>query len=486
MLMQKRQNLVDKFSRFICFTDNSSHIQLSWKTDVELENNMKSKIEVDSEAKENFWAQYFLRILLIESPSTNQSALNGNSERSLSIANKHLSAYLQEACLKAAKDISQELNYIRHKYSLEEYFQIANIAASRPSSIFKNFNFEREQINIQAYAITAFKRFIRNYIYQQDLEARRTRFSGYGLLKYLSAGELTEALTAQSLYTQKVVLFRLTWQCFCDIYQTKSNTSNRARIPSEKEFIAIANYYNQRCSQLNLDDVPASQTTVQERLAICINAVKKYRNRQYLYFEEDYYNISDPTPSKLDLLIRSEECQQVIDIIDKIFTDIPELGQILFKLWQGLGLTQTEIANLLKDKHPEIQKQYQVARHLKRYTRKILKEFALIWNETDSEILLNDEKDIERIKIDLDSCLQLHCRRLIFSILDKINQSFNDKEQEKIFRKVNSKNKLLASFQHYLETNLCLEVNSLYVVNYKLNDILDEWIQGQKGNFHVG
>ncbi|MEH2141133.1 hypothetical protein [Nostoc sp.] len=38
-------------------------------------------------------------------------------------------------------------------------------------------------------------------------------------------------------------------------------------------------------------------------------------------------------------------------------------------LWLGLNLTQTEMAVVLKNKYPEIQKQYQVARQLARYSR---------------------------------------------------------------------------------------------------------------------
>ncbi|MEM6403592.1 MAG: hypothetical protein AAF757_25775, partial [Cyanobacteria bacterium P01_D01_bin.116] len=56
MLVKKRKHLIDKFSSFICFNTNNHQTQLSWKVDIELENNMKSKVEADSEAKESFWA----------------------------------------------------------------------------------------------------------------------------------------------------------------------------------------------------------------------------------------------------------------------------------------------------------------------------------------------------------------------------------------------------------------------------------------------
>ena len=117
MLVKKRRDLIDKFSSFICFTANNHQIQLSWKVDARLENNMKLKLAADSEAKESFWAQYFLKVLLTQDQPN-------HLECNFYIAKKHFSAYLQEACFKAARDIQYEFKYIKHKYSLEEFFQI--------------------------------------------------------------------------------------------------------------------------------------------------------------------------------------------------------------------------------------------------------------------------------------------------------------------------------------------------------------------------
>ena len=499
MLVKKRNNLVDKFSSFICFTANNSQIQLSWKQDVWLEKKMTLKLKADPEAKESFWAQYFLKTLLAQEQSDNQDVSQFNPDSCACSAKKHFSAYLQEACFKAAKDIHYEFKYIKHKYSLEEFFQIANIAANSPNKFFKNFNFERNQINVEAYAITAFKRFIRNEIYRQDLEARRTRFSSYGLLKDLSAGELNDALLAYNLQAPQIVSHRLAWQCFFEIFHMTLNRFGSSRKPSQDELTKIADYYNQRCNQLNLNFVPATNIAILEMLSTCIRAAKNYRNKQYLYFEEDYYGVSDPKPSIWDVLIQQEEFQNLEMILDKLFTNMPELCQIILNLWQGLDLTQTEIANLLKCKYSDLQKQYQVARQLKKYSRTILKEFASEWNKTNPEIHLNDEKDIERIKSALDKCLHLYCQKNIFSILDEIIKQFSYEEQTSIFNSINSQNrfvfqaygdaleesndltavklKLLKCFKQYMETSMCLERDSLSMVNRKIVDVVDRWIQ---------
>ena len=494
MLVKKRKHLVDKFSSFICFNSNNHQTQLSWKVDIELENNMKSKVEADSEAKESFWAQYFLKVLLIQDRPDNQSLRDLNPECSIFIAKKHFSAYLQEACFKAAKDIQYEFKYIKHKYSLEEFFQIANIAANSPGKYFRSFNFERSQINVEAYAITAFKRFIRNQIYRQDLEARRTRFSSYGLLKDLSAGELNDALLSQNFHAQQIISHRLAWQCFSEIFHITPKHFGRSRSPSPDELTAIANYYNQRCSQFNLPKLPETDVVIQEMLLTCIDAAKNYRNKQYLSFEEDYYHVSDPTASKVDTLIQQEEFQQLQIIIDKLFINMPEQCQIMFKLWQGLNLTQTEIANLLKYKYSGLQKQYQVARQLKKYTRDILKEFASEWNKTNPDIRINNEQDIERIKSAFNIYFHAYCQSLIFSLLENIFNQLTDKEQKNILtiqlenNYIEELNKLppimirlLDNFRQSIERSMKLEKESLSIANHKIAGVVYEWIHTKQG-----
>ncbi|NJM18248.1 MAG: sigma-70 family RNA polymerase sigma factor [Richelia sp. RM2_1_2] len=481
MLMERRGNIIKKFSSFISFTGDNHQIKLNWQVDLTLENSIKLKVAADPEAKESFWVQYFLKVLLVQHQLENPECIP--------TAKRHFSAYLQEACFKAAKDIHHELKYIQHKYSLEECFQIANIAANSPSKFFKNFNLERSKINVEAYAITTFKRFIRNQIYQQDLEARRTRFSNYGLLKNLSVKELNEALLAQNFNNQQIILYRLGWQCFNEIFQPSYKQLSRTANPSEEDFTVIANYYNQRCKQLNLINVSATDITIKEILETCINAAKNYRTKQYFSFEENYHGICDDTASTLDILIQQEEWQQVQVIIDNLFTNMPKLCQIIFQLWQGLNLTQTEIANLLKFKYPELQKQYQVARQLKRYTRSILREFAEEWNKVNSEIYLDNDKDIERIKSALDKCLGLYCKQFLFSILDKIFQNFIVEKQKNcdLSHPLNLvmviKLNLIDLFQNELEKSMYLETNSLSAVNHKLVDIVNEWIEIKQENY---
>ncbi|MEM9926051.1 MAG: sigma-70 family RNA polymerase sigma factor [Cyanobacteria bacterium P01_D01_bin.50] len=468
---------------------------------------MKLKVEADPDAKENFWAQYFIRVLLVQYQSNNQNRLQLNPECSFPTAKKHLSAYLQESCFKAANEIYRELGYIKHKYSIEEYFQIANIAASSPDKLFRNFNFERDSINIEAYAIAAFKRFVRNQIYQQDLEARRTRFSNYGLLHNLSTAELNEALLVQSFSNNQIILYRLAWQCFNQIYQPTPKGLSSIKKPSQSDFAAIAGYYNQQCKRLNFSTVSADNITIERMLSTCINAARNYRAKQYLAFGENYNTISD-APSRWDVLIQQEEWQQVQVIVNNLFKNMSIQCKIIFQLWQGLNLTQTEVANILKDKYPELQKQYQVARKLKKYNRNILREFSVEWNKINEDVYLNNDRDIQRIKSALEQCLKLYCKQIYFSFLDTIIQNFSDEEKKHIFNHAHEANrlnnqqknyelependlktaiklKLIELFQCQIENSMFLSTNSLSGVNHKIVDFVNEWIEIKQGLFYA-
>ncbi|MFY7806754.1 MAG: hypothetical protein ACOVQ7_25350 [Limnoraphis robusta] len=116
--MNKR-DIVQKFSTFLSFGDR----QFTWQADPQLEQQMKRLVQSDPEAKEEFWARCFLKTLREVSPpesSKEASALacSQTLEISTLITARHLSAYLQEACLWAAQKSYHKYKFIRHKYPL--------------------------------------------------------------------------------------------------------------------------------------------------------------------------------------------------------------------------------------------------------------------------------------------------------------------------------------------------------------------------------
>ncbi|MBW4668780.1 MAG: sigma-70 family RNA polymerase sigma factor [Cyanomargarita calcarea GSE-NOS-MK-12-04C] len=484
--MNKREDIIQKFSTFLSFGDKNNSKYLFWQTDLKLERQMRHIAESNLGTQADFWARYFLKIAKGIFSTQEMRTGENNSEMTFSsvMAGKHLSAYLQEACFWTAQKLYQHFIFLRHKYSIEEYFQISNSVANPPIKILKNFNLEYSQANIEGYAKTAIIRAVKNKIYQQDVEAKRTKFSGYGLLKDLSKKELKESLESAAINQEQINLYCLVCQCFDEIYQASDGFSGRSlSAPNQKQLQEIALCYNQRCSQLNFNANLATEETIQEMLTICIKLAREYRTKNFLPLEDKYENIIDLKPNLWDIAIESEEREEVYLLISRLFMGVPEIGQIILKLSLGLNLTQTEIAIVLGSKYPELQKQYQIARQLAKITKNLLSDFIQEWNKTNPENLIHDDKNTEIIKDSLIDCLQLYCQRTLSNLLVRAKNQLTNQEKILLFaiRKNKSIGKttlkqsseLSIAFQNELESDMHLNPNSLFTVNNKLADFID-------------
>ncbi|MCP6761368.1 MAG: sigma-70 family RNA polymerase sigma factor [Fischerella sp. CENA71] len=530
--MKKREDIIEKFSTFLSFGNPGSDGNPIWRTDPELERCMRILVESEIGANEEFWAQYFLKLIreksTQEDTETQEQGGQGGHGRqgdtgnftasprhrvtasssvplstSSFLAGRHLSAYLQEACLWASQKSYQRFKYLQHKYPLEEFFQIANAAANPASKLLKNFNFEHPLTNIEGYAKTAIIRLISNTIYQHDLEAKRGKFSDYGLLKDLNAKELREALLYQGINHKKLDSYCLVWQYLDKIYQPARSQGGRSLEPPNQQHLQqIAYYYNQKIKTLDFPTAPISSEKVQHILSICVRAARDYRTKRFLPLEE-YENSFEPIPTPWDNLIQQEAWEQVQSIVSDLFASLPEAGQTMLKLWQGLNLTQTEIASILKNKYPELQKQYQVARQSSRYIRNILKDLAIELNKFDPDIRFKNETELENIKDTMNECLRFHCQKIFYSTLDRIGEQFP--EQEKLSMLMNQihllgqtnyqqitvfvsdaskiishlKKNIVICFKNELEQSMKIEKKSLEIVNHKIADFVEEWLKSK-------
>ncbi|MGJ5676546.1 MAG: sigma-70 family RNA polymerase sigma factor [Nostochopsis sp.] len=519
--MKKREDIIEKFSTFLSFGNSGSDGNPIWRTDPELERCMRNLVDSEIGANEEFWAQYFLKVIREKSTQEynelqkntvteiNVDKFTASSEASFSlpvttsslIAGRHLSAYLQEACLWASQKAYQKFKYLRHKYPLEEYFQIANAAANPASKLLKNFNFEHPLTNIEGYAKTAIIRLISNTIYQHDIEAKRGKFSDYGLLKDLNSKELREALIYQGINHERLSSYCLVWQCLDKTYQPARCQGGRSLEPPNKQHLQqIAYCYNQQIKKLDFPTASISSDKVQHMLSICVRAARDYRTKRFFPLEE-YENTFEPTPTPWDNLIQQEAWEQVESIVSNSFASIPEAGQTMLKLWQGLNLTQTEISILLRKEHPELQKQYQVARQLSRYIRSILKNLVIELKKIHLDVSFHNEKELEDIKIAMTECLRGHCQQLFYSSLDRIGEQFKYQEKLSVFTQeihlLDQKNyqtitvfaseasNILARFKkdisiclkNELEQSMNLEPNSLETINHKIDDCIEEWLR---------
>ncbi|MBD2306481.1 hypothetical protein H6G17_13280 [Chroococcidiopsis sp. FACHB-1243] len=138
--MKQREDIVQKFSTFFCFNSKNC----CWQAELQLEHSMQYLVQSDPDAKAEFWARYFLKVLREISLTPTFHSPHPTPHTQLR-AEKHISAYLQEACLWAAQKTHKRLSYLRHKYLLEDYFQIANLASCLPAKLLKTFNLEYSQ-----------------------------------------------------------------------------------------------------------------------------------------------------------------------------------------------------------------------------------------------------------------------------------------------------------------------------------------------------
>ncbi|NMG11169.1 aminoglycoside 6-adenylyltransferase [Brasilonema sp. UFV-L1] len=513
--MNKRQSIVQKFSTFLSFLSPRKSLIHQWITESELERNIKQQVQTHPEKTAELWALYFLSILQSKSQEEEKSGDIGeqkNNRQFVDIlssihypvttqysfpsqhlkAEKHLSAYLQEACYQAAKKIQKQFQSIQYKYSLEDLFQIGNLFVSQPAKLFRSFKLEYQDSSLESYAKTAIYRFIGNTIYTQDVEAKREKFSDYGLLKDLNNKELKEALASKGINTSQLDSYCLARQCFHAVYQPQKRQSSRSlESPSQEDLTQIASCYNQRHNQLNLPTVLADSKKIQEMLSTCIQAARDYRTKRVLTLENDDI-ISDPMPTPWDIVTQTEETEQIESLVSKIFTTIPEIGQTMLKLWLGLNLTQAEIATVLKHKYPELKKQYQVARQLGKYSRNFLKEFLQQCHQLNPEMSLQNDKDIELIQESLDECLQSYCQRLLYAYLEQLTQQYYSEDEfliltdlihneqpgyEQTSKLIEKKQGFIQAFEKQLEKNMNLSPESLKFVNRKIAGIVSEWLQ---------
>ncbi|MFN6463913.1 MAG: sigma-70 family RNA polymerase sigma factor [Nostoc sp. DedVER02] len=492
--MKKRESLIEQFSTFLSLRNDRKTFNFVWQADVELERHISYLAQSKTDAKEEDWARYFLKnikdisqeeLLRVCSETETKEKLYVSVSSPVKLsksslrAERHLCAYLQEACLWAARKSYQRFKFIQHKYPLEEYFQIANSAIYPPAKLLKSFNFDHPQNNIEGYAKTAVVRFISNTIYQKDLEGKREKFSNYGLLKDLTKKEIQEALTSKGINQNRINSYCLVWQCLNQIYQPNQRQGSRSlETPSTECFQDITLLYNERCNQLGFLDTPVSKERIQEILEICIQAARDYRTKNFLPLE-DYNNLTDGQHTALENLVQEEEWQQVSSLVSSLFSALPKTGQIMLILWLGLNLTQTEMATVLKNKYPELQKQYQVARQLARYNKILLKEFINESQKIYPEICLKEDKDIEIIKTSLNECLQSHCQKLCASFLKKISQELQFEG-----RVSNLQRTLKEAFVSRIAIYTGLSTDSLTVVNNKLADFVDEWLTDKFSNIN--
>jgi RNA polymerase sigma factor (sigma-70 family) len=372
--MKPRQTLLELFSSFLQFEGDRVH---GWSTDTALRRSMEYCLKgtTSAEQSEHFWSLYWHKIWQNQPDS---------------LAQAHLSAYLQEPCYWAArKTISQLANT---QDSVADGFQLAILQMEK---VLKGFNPD-QGFRLKAYASTIFNSVIRETLRQRQEVDLCTDWS---LLRKVSQKRLVEALQAVGLGADAIATHCLAWMCFKTLYVPQQATgTSKLSEPDAPTWDAIASLYHTQRTPTLLEGNPQSLRTWLQSSAGAI--------RRYLY--PSLASLNTPIPgqatgefvdalpnpqsdSLLADLIAQEDVQtrhhqqtqmqtMLVDAIAQM--DIPTTQ--LLDLYYRQRLTQQQIAQHLNEK------QYTISRRLTRTRDALLSKLAQ-WSTDTLHISLDSE-----------------------------------------------------------------------------------------------
>jgi RNA polymerase sigma factor (sigma-70 family) len=350
-----RQEIVDIFSTFIQFEDDRFN---RWIPDVRLRRSMQTQLErlPDANPSDSSWSLYWYRVW--------------QREVSVSLAEMHLLAYLQEPCYLSAKQTSRKV--INLQYKLSDYFQMA---ITRVRKVLKSYSPEQYS-SLKLYATIAFSSILRDILRQRH-EADIT--SDWTLLRKVSKKRFIQALEAAGLASSDIAQYHLAWICFKELYAQRSPTGERFKV-SQDLWEGITNLYNtERLNQLPNLSKQRSSTTLEQWLTNCSRWV-----RAYLYPPVDSINtplfgretgeiqdhLCDPLfDSPLTEMMIQEENQtrqahqaQINEVLLETLQHLDPQSQELLRLYYQLSFSQKRIAEVSELSQPTVARRLMQAR----------------------------------------------------------------------------------------------------------------------------
>lgn len=371
--MKPRQHTIELFSTFIQLANDLFD---RWITDSLLQRSMQRSLKqvgepVDAESSEHFWVLYWYRLW-----KTNPDSL----------ANGHLSAYLQEPCYWVAQRVTLQLTSMQYKFS--DCFQIA--IANLPI-VLKGYN-PSQGASLKTYASLVFNNTLRDTLRQQREAGSRT---DWGLLRKISQKQLAESLQASGFSEKAIASYRLAWMCF-KTFCAPSETPGTRQLskPDPSTLAAIAQLYNnQRLRQVPPIESQATPENLERWLKDCAKQI-----RGYLYPAITSLNINksesgsgeilDELPDRTDAspmtnLIIQEEVQErqtrqteINAVLTVALEKLDPQVRALLHLYYAEKLTQQQITAQLEIK------QYTVSRRLSSTKETLLLTLAKWSQET--------------------------------------------------------------------------------------------------------
>ncbi len=468
--MKKRENLVEKFSTFLKFTDRSGSLILTWETDPKLATNMQRLCDSDPEATENFWAQYWLKEVLKENPEP--------------LAHLHLSAYLEDSCCGAAYQTEKSA---KPDFTWMDCFQIARMSATQPRKILANYQ-SKHNSSIKTYAQLKLTTEILDVV---RMGVEKQKYTDAALLRSLTKTFLKNSLKA-GLKEQELSPYILAWQSFKEIYTpTKAVGKKGLEWPTRKQLEAIADYYNKFRPSHPLSN-PISSQDIDLLLKTCVEAVRNYTSPSVSSLDEADIDIPASHDEWEKIELEQSEWEQIRTVLSNVFSALTNNEQKMLELEYGLRITQSDIGKAFNIK------QYQVHRQLHRNTRQFLKA-VIEWSKKD---VYTNAEQINLLATEIESWLKWYCESLLHEFLREILiQHLRDEIQvlrlyygqklplQTVAKQLAiSESRVTERLEHvtqYLhaklasqvQINLPIALNSLNSANKRITSVIDAWIK---------
>ena len=474
------------------------------------------------DANEEYWARYFLKVLLA-APTTYNILFLGKPNTSGIITNTISSyfsqqliiSYLQLICYYAARQLSDRLQQspnLKVHYPLEDCFLIACEAALKPAKLLKRFNFQ-SPYPLHGYARKALNRIIQNQVVT-DLKIKSIKFSDNGLLRSLSPGKMSTALTAYGLTKKGIKIHLLAVRSFNDLYEEfypASSNGSRKNHPlttsmSMEQLRQIATRYNQQLQRLEIEQKPINGQEMKKMLATCIQAARSSQNKRFVSIEE-HGEVKDIAYNSLDGVIEKEERSELDkfrEVILQEFSSLDNLAQTSLLLWLGLDINQSDFVGALN-----LKKQYQVARQFQRYQKTLLKAVTKYYaREYLAKTLTQKElNQICKDKLkDIKDYLNVYSKQFFSIILDIILTEQISCEEKTVLRQslehvgnsgvqslppegrggenvAEIKEKIQQLCSKVIEAKLKIQLDDFSSARLCLAKFIHKWLQQKSGNF---
>ncbi|MGI0481317.1 sigma-70 family RNA polymerase sigma factor [Geminocystis sp. CENA526] len=474
MKMQKRTNLVTQFSSFLCLKEESSSLITYWQNTPELERNIQLLLQQQTLSPEaDIIAQEFLLWLKQEQDNFKY---------------KHLIAYLQESCFFATQRVYQRLKNYWDLLTWYDYFQWGNLLVSSPIPLLSNYD-HKFQCKLTTYA----KNKLENQLIDQAYQSMGwDRSSDWGLLKKLSLSKQRQCLEKiGGLQGTNLEQYLLVLQCFKIIYKSKATGRNKQLSPpSLVDFESISKEYNFIITNKQKNLSSLSTQDCQTILLNSIKFVRQYCNPRMINQDDKFNNLV--VENQLNNLQESNDEQTEYNLVNQIltsaFAELENPQKILFQLWKGLQLTQTEVVEVMVINYPNfVNQQFQVAREIS-----LVRQYLL--NKLIQELFLEQNISLTKAKITelkhpLDDWLQQHCKELLGAKLDDLFQFLSQEEKTYIkeYLKQNHwciKNPLIQDIQSSIEQRFKQKIIEEYQlvfpntkhINISFLHFIEDWI----------